>query len=90
MPGTDFATDDGLRALEQAPQQRAKTRCDDESHQERPHTGALARNIKSGFGASAEPCCLSRFLRVTLDYTDGVEHLGGDGAAVGHAVLAGP
>jgi hypothetical protein len=47
----------------------------------------LHGGVEGVLGGAAKRAA-SRLLRVALHHRDGVEHLGGDGAGVGHAVLA--
>ena len=89
MPGGDVAAHHRLRALVQAPQQRAEGGRDHEAHQEGTDTGALAGGLEGRLGAAVEALGLAAFLHVALHHRDLAQHLGGDGAAVGHAVLAG-
>ena len=78
-----------LRALVQAPQQGAEGGGDHEGHQQRAHAAALARGLEGVFGAAVETRGLARFLHVALHHRNLAQHLGGDGAGIGHAVLAG-
>ena len=89
VAGADLAAHHRLRALVQAPQQRAEGGADDEGHQQRPHPGAAAGGLEGVFGGGVEALRLAVLLRVALHHGDGVEHLGSDGAGVGHPVLAG-
>ena len=89
MPGRDIAAQHRLRTLVQAPQQGAEGGGDDEGHEHGAHAGALARCLEGAFGALVEALRLARFLHIALHHRDLAEHLCGDRAGVGHAVLAG-
>jgi hypothetical protein len=78
-----------LRALVQAPQQRTEGGADDEGNEHGAHPRSLACRLEGAFGGGVEAFRLARLLHVALYHGNGVEHLGGDGAGVGHAVLAG-
>ena len=89
VAGADAAFHHRFGALVQAPQQRAEGGGDDERDEVGAHAGAFAGGLEGVLGGGVEAGGFAGFLRVALHDGNGVEHLGGDGAGVGDAVLAG-
>ena len=89
VAGADVAAHDRLRALIEAPEQRAEGRADDEGDQERAHLRPPHGGAEGALGRGAETVGLAPFLQVALHHRHGVQHLGGDRARVGDPVLAG-
>ncbi len=88
VASADVAAHHGLGALVQAPQQRGRGGDDDESHQHRARLGAAHGGVEGGVGGGVETCRLAAFGGVALHHRNGVQHLGGNRAGVGHPVLA--
>ena len=78
-----------LGAPKQPPQQQARVGDDDEGHQRRARAGAAHGSGKSAFGGLGKTRHFLRLGGVALHDGDGVQNFSGDGAGVGHAVLAG-
>ena len=88
VTGADLSLDHRLRALVQAPQQRAEGRADDECDEERAHPRALDRGAERVLGRGVEALRLARLLRVALHDRNRIQDLGRDRARIGDAVLA--
>ena len=89
VSGRHPALHDRLRALVEAPEQRGGRCDDDEGHQHRAGPGAAHRRHESLCGRMVKARGLATFGGVALHHGNGVEHLGRDGAGVGHTILAG-
>ena len=89
VAGADLARQHGLRALVQTPQQQGRGADDDEGDQAGACPAAFDGGAEGLLGRVGKALRLAVFGGVALNDGDGVEHLGRDGAGVGHAVLAG-
>ncbi len=88
-PCAQVAPDHRLRALVQAPEQSRRGGDDHKRHQGRARRRAPYRHLKSGAGGVVEAGALACLGGVALHHRHGVEHLSGNAAGIGHAVLAG-
>ena len=89
VPCTHLACQHGFCAPVKAPQQNSRIGDDDEGHQRRARAGAAHGSGKSAFGGLGKTRHFLRLSGVALHHRDGVQDFSGDGAGVGHAVLAG-
>ncbi|MNV31990.1 hypothetical protein D3C71_1233140 [compost metagenome] len=88
MPGCHLARQHRLRAPVQPPEQQCGVCNDDEGHEKGAGPGALDGDLERVLGGLHEAGGLARFCRVALHHRHGIEHLGRDGAGIGHPVLA--
>ena len=89
MPGTYVAPHHGLGALVQAPEQCRAGGDDDEAHQHRARQSAADGGAEGVVGGLVKALRLAVLGGIALHYRHGVQHLGGNRAGIGNAVLAG-